>query len=182
VITARIRVSFDKVSHDQQVQFYQQLMARISSLPGVRSASAGWPLPMSNNNSSVSFSIQGRPVAKGDESSESIAFAMPGYFESMRIPLVAGRTFGEHDGLKGAPTTIVNRAFANKSSSGFDAPFKRLPPAPNPFVSLFPPALPRTCAPPVPEAPDASAASVPSSARALQSPPTPTPKPAVPSP
>jgi predicted permease len=93
-------------------------VARISSLPGVRSASAGWPLPMSNNNSSVSFSIQGRPVAKGDEPSESIALAMPGYFESMRIPLVAGRTFGEHDGLKGAPTIIVNRAFANKYFPG----------------------------------------------------------------
>jgi predicted permease len=118
VITARIRVSFDKVSHDQHVQFYQQLVARISSLPGVRSASAGWPLPMSDNNSSVSFSIQGRPVAKGDEPSESIALAMPGYFESMRIPLVAGRTFGEHDGLKGAPTIIVNRAFANKYFPG----------------------------------------------------------------
>jgi predicted permease len=118
VITARIRVSFDKVSHDQHVQFYQQLVARISSLPGVRSASAGWPLPMSNNDSSVSFSIQGRPVAKGDEPSESIALAMPGYFESMRIPLVAGRTFGEHDGLKGAPTIIVNRAFANKYFPG----------------------------------------------------------------
>jgi predicted permease len=118
VITARIRVSFDTVSHDQHVQFYQQLVARISSLPGVRSASAGWPLPMSNNNSSVSFSIQGRPVAKGDEPSESIALAMPGYFESMRIPLVAGRTFGEHDGLKGAPTIIVNRAFANKYFPG----------------------------------------------------------------
>jgi predicted permease len=118
VITARIRVSFDKVSHDQHVQFYQQLVARISSLPGVRSASAGWPLPMSNNNSSVSFSIQGRPVAKRDEPSESIALAMPGYFESMRIPLVAGRTFGEHDGLKGAPTIIVNRAFANKYFPG----------------------------------------------------------------
>jgi len=114
VLTARIGVSFDKLSHERRYEFYQQLLARISGLPGVRSASAGWPLPMSNSNASVSFAIEGRPVAKGDEPSESLGLAMPGYFATMRIPLVAGRTFDERDGLKGAPTIIVNQAFANK--------------------------------------------------------------------
>jgi predicted permease len=118
VLTARLRVSFDKVSHDQHFQFYQQMVERISSLPGVKSASAGWPLPMSNNNFSISFSIQGRPIAKGDEPSESIAVVMPGYFETMRIPLLSGRAFSEQDGVKGAPTIIINRGFASKYFAG----------------------------------------------------------------
>jgi hypothetical protein len=39
---------------------------------------------------------------------------MPGYFETMKIPLVAGRDFGEQDGLTGQPTIIVNQSFASK--------------------------------------------------------------------
>jgi len=116
VLTAKIGISRDKLSHN--VQFYEQLLARVSALPGVRSASAGWPLPMSNGNASVSFAIEGRPMAKGDEPSESLGLAMPGYFETMRIPLVAGRLFDERDGVKGAPTILIDRTFANRYFPG----------------------------------------------------------------
>ena len=114
VLTCRAGVRFDQFKHDQHYLFYQQLLARISAIPGVQSASAGWPLPMSSNFATVSFNIQGRPVAKGDEPSEALGLAMPGYFETMHIPLIAGRTFGEQDGLTGPPTIIVNQAFAKK--------------------------------------------------------------------
>ena len=118
VLTARVGVSFDKLSHDRHVEFYQDLLGRLTALPGVQSASAGWPLPMSDSNASISFAIQGHPVAKGDEPSESMGVVMPGYFETMRIALVAGRTFDRRDGLKGPPAIIVNRAFANKYFPG----------------------------------------------------------------
>jgi len=118
VLTERVGLSFSKAGHDQHVQFFQQLVARISSLHGVQSVSAGWPLPMSNSHASISFNIQGQPIARGDEPSEAMGLAMPGYFETMRIPLVAGRTFGEQDGLKGTPTVIINQAFAKKYFRG----------------------------------------------------------------
>ena len=114
VVTSRAAVPFDEAKHNQRYLFYQQLLERISALPAVQSASAGWPLPMSSNSASMSFNIQGRPVAKGDEPNESMGLAMPGYFEAMKIPLIAGRTFGEQDGLTGQPTIIVNQAFATK--------------------------------------------------------------------
>jgi len=114
VLTSRAGVPFNETNHNQHYLFYQQLVERISALPGVQSASAGWPLPMSSSSATVSFNIQGRPVAKGDEPSESLDLAMPGYFETMKIPLIAGRTFGEQDGLTGQPTIIVNQAFARK--------------------------------------------------------------------
>ena len=114
VLTARLEVSFDKLDHEQHLQFYEQVLARLSAVPGVQSASAGWPLPMSDTNASVSFSIVGRQTAKGDRPDESLALAMPGYFETMRIPLLSGRRFGEQDGTHGAPVMIVNQAFARK--------------------------------------------------------------------
>ena len=114
VITARVRTSFDRADHDKRYAFYHQLVQRLSALPGVQSASAGWPLPMSTNHGDVAFNIAGRPVAKGDEPSESVNVAMSGYFETMRIPLVSGRFLGEQDGVKGAPTILINQAFARK--------------------------------------------------------------------
>jgi putative ABC transport system permease protein len=118
VVTSRIGVPFDETRHNQHYFLYQQAVERISGLPGVQSASAGWPLPMSHSTATVSFNIQGRPVAKGDEPSESLGLAMPGYFEMMRIPLIAGRTFEARDGLTGQPTIIVNQAFVKKYFPG----------------------------------------------------------------
>jgi predicted permease len=117
-LSARVGVPFGRYKHDQHVQFYEQLVARVAAMPGVKSVSAGWPLPMSGTHATISFNIQGRPVAKGDEPSEALGLAMPGYFETMRIPLMAGRVFGEQDGLKGAPTIIINQAFAKKYFPG----------------------------------------------------------------
>jgi putative ABC transport system permease protein len=118
VLTSRVGVSFDLLNHDQHYLFYQQLLTRISALPGVQLASAAWPLPMTGSSASVSFNIQGRPVSRGDEPSESLGVAMPGYFKTMGIPLIAGRTFGEEDGLHGPPTIIINQAFAKKYFPG----------------------------------------------------------------
>jgi predicted permease len=118
VLTARVGVSFDRLNHDQRLQFYNELMARLSGLPGIESASGGWPLPMSHSNASVSFSIAGRPVAEGDEPNESVGVVLPGYFATMRIPLLSGRTFGEQDGVKAPPVIIINQAFARKYFPG----------------------------------------------------------------
>jgi predicted permease len=114
VLTLRVAASFLKLKHDEHFLFFQQMLARIATVPGVQSVSAGWPLPMSPSSASISFNIQGRPVAEGDEPSESAGIAMPGYFETMRTPLIAGRTFDDRDGLKGQPTIVINQAFAKK--------------------------------------------------------------------
>jgi predicted permease len=118
VLTARAGVSFERLNHDQHAEFYNQLVARLSRIPGVQSASAGWPLPMTDNHASVSFSIEGRPIAKGSEPEESVGVVMPGYFSTMRIPLLSGRAFGEQDGTRGVPVVIINEAFARKYFPG----------------------------------------------------------------
>lgn len=46
LVTNRVGVLFDLLKHDQHFLFYQRLLARISALPGVQSASADWPMPM----------------------------------------------------------------------------------------------------------------------------------------
>jgi predicted permease len=118
VFTARISLPDNEYKHDQKIQFIDQLIPRLALLPGVKSASAGWPLPMSGNNASISFTVEGHPVAKADHPSEAVGLALPRYFETMRIPLIAGRTFVASDGPKGPPVAIVNQAFAKKYFAG----------------------------------------------------------------
>lgn len=114
VLTGRVGLSFDKLNRDQHVLFYQRLLVRLSAVPGVQSVSAGWPLPMSHSSASISFNIQGHPVARGDEPSGELGVIMPGYLETMQIPLIAGRSFGSQDALTGPPTILINQAFARK--------------------------------------------------------------------
>ncbi|HYK35149.1 ABC transporter permease [Alloacidobacterium sp.] len=127
VLTARLGVTFDhRYNHDQHYQFYEQLLTKLSAQPGIKAASAGWPLPFSDSHATVSIAIEGKPVAKGDEPSEDIGVVMPGYFETMRIPLLSGRTFTEQDGLKSAPAITINQAFADKYFPGENPIGKRI--------------------------------------------------------
>jgi hypothetical protein len=114
VLTARLGVSFDRLDHERHLEFYSQALAKLSALPGTQSASAGWPLPTSDSKASVAFTVEGRPTAKGDEPNETVRVTMSGYFETMRIPLLAGRTFQDRDGTDSLPVIVINQAFARK--------------------------------------------------------------------
>jgi predicted permease len=118
VFTARISLPDNEYPHDRKIQFIDQLIPRLALLRGVKSASAGWPMPMSGNSASISFTVEGHPVAKQDQPSEALGLVLPGYFETMRIPLIAGRTFAAQDGPKGPAVAIVNQAFAKKYFAG----------------------------------------------------------------
>jgi predicted permease len=118
VLTARYTMSDASYNHDHKIAFVQELVSRLNALPGVKSASAGWPMPMSGSFASVSFTVEGHPLAKGDHPSEGLGVALPGYFETLRIPLISGRTFTSMDRTGSGQVVIVNQAFAKKYFSG----------------------------------------------------------------
>ncbi|HET6215472.1 MAG TPA: ABC transporter permease [Acidobacteriaceae bacterium] len=118
VLTARFSMPDSSYNHDQKIQFVQQLLGRLAVVPGVQSASAGWPLPMSASFATTSFTVQGHPVAQADHPSEAIGVTLPGYFSTLRIQLLAGRDFSPLDKAKSAPVAIVSQAFAKKYFPG----------------------------------------------------------------
>src|SRR6202021_3972221 len=85
VLTARIRVSVDRLNRDQRFQFFELLAARLSNLGAVQSASAGWPLPMSDSIVHLWFNIQGRPMDRGDEPAAPMTVVLPGHFRPRHI-------------------------------------------------------------------------------------------------
>ena len=108
--------------------FYQRLTDRVRALPGVEAAGVSYSLPMST----VAFawdpiSVEGYvPATPNEKIMSNIRIVSPGYFHSMRAPLVRGRFFDERD-KKGEPeTVIVNEALAERFWPQQDPLGKRL--------------------------------------------------------
>jgi predicted permease len=120
VLTARFNMPETQYTREQKIEVLEQLLPRLAALPGVTAASAGWPMPMSASFASISFTVEGHPVAPGDNPSEAVGATLPGYFPTMRIPFLAGRDFTSSDTAKSEPVAIVNEAFARKYFPGVD--------------------------------------------------------------
>ena len=129
LLTFTVGLSDTRYTTIQQKNFYRQLLARLNALPGVASAASTLPVALSGNNFDISFTIQGRPVTKGDEPDEETGFVSPGYFKTMGIPLLEGRDFADTDTAASSPyVVIVNQAFARKFFPNEDAVGKRINP------------------------------------------------------
>ncbi len=97
----------------QQIQFFDKLLSRLASLPGVQDVGMVSPVPFSDNSQSTSFAIVGQPAtAPGMEPSASHLTVDGNYFHAMRIPLLRGRTFSQRDRENSPPVIVVNEAFA----------------------------------------------------------------------
>jgi len=96
-------------------RFFQTVMPKVRSLPGVQNAGFSTSVPMSGYNSSASFTIEGRNVAKGEMSPWGNRwYAGPGYFQTMGIPLIRGRFFEERDSSDAPLVAIIDETMAQK--------------------------------------------------------------------
>jgi predicted permease len=128
VLTASLSLPENQYPDLKKAQFYDELLPRLAALPGVKSVSGGYPMPLSRNNISIGFTIEGRPVAKGDEPSAAVSIATPDFFRTLDIPLLSGRAFLPTDDSKSPAVVIVNQAFARKYFSGENPVGKRIKP------------------------------------------------------
>ncbi|HET6933619.1 MAG TPA: ABC transporter permease [Candidatus Angelobacter sp.] len=128
VMTLTFDLPEKKYSEAQQVDFYTRLLERLRTVPGVSSAAAVAPLPLSGNGAIVTFQIEGRPVPRADEPSADIKVATPNYFHTMNIPLFSGRDFTERDDAKAPGVVVVNQAFAQKYFPGENPVGKHITP------------------------------------------------------
>jgi putative ABC transport system permease protein len=83
---------------EPQVAFFQKLQEQLRALPGVTNVAYSSGLPLGNNGWQSSFVIEGRPLPPSNEMpSMETTVVSPTYFETMKIPLRAGRWFDERD-------------------------------------------------------------------------------------
>jgi putative ABC transport system permease protein len=128
VLTFNVVIPESKYSSPKQVQFFQDLRNRLQSMPGAASASSVYPLPLSGDRFSISFQIDGRPVARKDEPSADFFTADVGYFKTLGIPIIRGRDFDQRDRHESTPVIIISEAFARQSFPNEDPIGKRIHP------------------------------------------------------
>ena len=114
--------------HDRRPQFYESYFERVRALPGVESAAGIDLLPMTDDTAIISFEDPEHPVAKGLEQSAFLTPVTPQYFRTMKIPLLQGRDFNDHDTLTSPFVMIVNRAFVDTFFHGQNVLGKKLAP------------------------------------------------------
>ena len=90
--------------------------AALQQIPGVQSAAVALTLPYERAiNDGVTLS-DGKEA--GQEDATDVIYATPGYFETLQMPVMAGRAFTNADGPTSQHVAIVNRAFARKFYDG----------------------------------------------------------------
>jgi putative ABC transport system permease protein len=98
-----------------QIQFADQMLARLNALPGVKSAATTSVLPFNGGWSTSSFQIEGLVVPPGQNGPwGDIRIVSTKFFETMRIPLVRGRIFTEQDAAGSPPVVVIDQEFAKK--------------------------------------------------------------------
>lgn len=97
---------------------YQQLLARLNTLPGVRSATIAYYSPMSGSRSTVGLSVQGYTPHPGENMVTNLNQVAPNYFETLGIPVLRGRPVGPQDTATSPRVAVVNQAFAERFYHG----------------------------------------------------------------
>lgn len=114
VLAFQISLPTTKYDGVKRVAFYRELGAALKALPGVKSAgvSSGIPLGAGNYTKSPVSAPGKSALAPGTSVPVDWRTAGPGYFETVRIPLLRGRDFAESDTAAAPDVMIVSRATA----------------------------------------------------------------------
>jgi putative ABC transport system permease protein len=112
---------------EEQVAFFDRLRHELAAMPGVVSAGGNVALPMSNNNWTRSFQVEGyQPPPNGNGPWGDFRTVTPDYFAALGIPLKRGREFEESDIAGGRKVAIVDEVLARKYWPGQDPIGKRV--------------------------------------------------------
>jgi predicted permease len=110
----------------QRAAFMRQIAQSLRALPGIRSVTASSSLPLTGGFSPIRW---GTAPALSDPSKFQAAdfqVVLPGYFETMRTPLLAGRMFTDADNVAGRNLVVVDQLLAAKAYPMESAVGKRI--------------------------------------------------------
>jgi putative ABC transport system permease protein len=119
VLTMTVAVSPARYTAERCREFYREAVARVRALPGVETAAAGISLPVIGSpRGGTSFHELGTP--ERERPNTVVRMVAPGYFRTLRIPVVRGREFTDADNANPMAGFVVNETFARTYFSGRD--------------------------------------------------------------
>jgi len=127
VVVMSFNLGLNNYSDAQAKDFYDRLIERVRTLPGVEAASLSRSTPLDGNRMGMSLErIEGYEHTGPGRPSADLNAVSPDYFRTLSVPLLAGRDFDATDGPSGVKAVMVNRAFVDRYLPGQNAVGKRL--------------------------------------------------------
>jgi predicted permease len=126
LVTFQLSPALSGYSETRAVQFNRDLLERLRTAPGVKSAAMAAVPILSGNEWDSSTAVEGHTYADGEDQQAFMNALSPGYFETMHIPILEGRDFRQSDVAERPTVAIVNRRFAEHFFPGKSAVGKRL--------------------------------------------------------
>src|SRR6185369_17129273 len=110
-----------------QWNFHRQVTEQVGQIPGVTSVALVRGLPFSGNGGTAAIILPDRELPeKGKEPEVLFNTVTPNYFETIGIPLLKGRTFGNEDQANAAPVMVINQFMAERYWPGVDPVGKQI--------------------------------------------------------
>jgi len=114
LVTFRVDPKLAGYEDKQTFALYQQILEKLSALPGVQSVAATNDPELADNNWGRNITIAGYQPAEGDHMNVEWERVSPGYFSTLKMPLLAGRETSDSDRLGTRKVALVNESFARR--------------------------------------------------------------------
>jgi putative ABC transport system permease protein len=115
LVTVRIMPPSPRYDDQERaVTLYQALAAAVSAVPGVESVALSNHVPVTGASMPTQVRIEGRNTAEGSGEPALFRTVSPGYFSTMRIPVLRGRPFDSSDLSPGNASLLVNETFVRR--------------------------------------------------------------------
>ena len=126
LVTFQLSPSLSGYNNQRATQFYESLLERLRSAPGVKSAAFNSVAILSGDEWDSSMAVEGHNPAEGEDMQAFMNALSPGYFQTMQISILEGRDFTRADQKEQSTVVIVNRKFAEHFFKGRSAVGKRV--------------------------------------------------------
>ena len=119
VFTAQLGIPAERYDRETLAAFYEQLYARLQTLPNSTSAALTDRVPLTGGQAPAPVAVEGRPLPPLSERAHANRHLVsPKYFATLRIPIRAGRDFDERDSARVPHVAIVNETFVKRHFPG----------------------------------------------------------------
>ena len=112
VLLASVNPSLNGYSKERSAAFFDELVKRTRSLPGVKFASVASDSPISGGWDQNIIVVEGYTPREGERMTSDVTYVSNDYFKSLEIPFVMGRDFDERDRIGAPQVVIVNERLA----------------------------------------------------------------------
>ena len=126
VVMFAISPELNGYSPERSRQLYEKVEDELGALPGVTGVTSATVPLMAGSNWGNSVAVEGFKAGPDTDTESRFNVIGPGYFQTLGMPLLAGREFTRADAIGAPKIAIVNEAFAKKFNLGRDAVGKRM--------------------------------------------------------